>query len=150
MGIRNLRAICPNCGAKIHTQPKGLGHVSLWMNSGPLVKTGTQCPMCGVALTGRVMLAGNVAELADQGSMSLGPSVANASPGVVRDPSVVRARPEGDPNKVNVLPQNVRNALEASRARSENLQHMVDWLHSQSFYAVTVNDLYRYFKQQGL
>lgn len=65
MGIRNLRAICPNCGSKIHTRPRGLGHVT-WMNSGPLVQTGRQCPMCGIALTGRVDMS-NVAIAAASG-----------------------------------------------------------------------------------
>lgn len=45
MGMRNLRALCPNCGAKIHTQPKGLGHFT-WANSWFLVQTGTECPQC--------------------------------------------------------------------------------------------------------
>ena len=36
MGIKCLRAICPGCGGKIHTQPKGLGAVT-WMASGPLL-----------------------------------------------------------------------------------------------------------------
>lgn len=42
----NMRAICPNCGGKIHTQPKGLGHFT-WARSGPLVKTGTTCEHWG-------------------------------------------------------------------------------------------------------
>lgn len=62
MGLRNLRAICPNCGAKIHTQPKGLGHIT-WANSWVLAQTGTECPYCHVALTGKVTAAGR-AELA--------------------------------------------------------------------------------------
>jgi hypothetical protein len=53
MGIRNLRAICPACGGKIHTQPKGLGKVT-WANSGPMVETGGECQHCGVALSGKV------------------------------------------------------------------------------------------------
>lgn len=64
MGVMNLRAICPNCGGKIHTQPKGLGHVT-WMRSWFLVQTGTTCQHCGVALSGRVK-ADNKAELASQ------------------------------------------------------------------------------------
>jgi ribosomal protein S27AE len=64
MGLRNLRAICPNCGAKIHTQPKGLGKIT-WMNSGPLSETGKECPECGVALTGKVKMDGK-AELAEK------------------------------------------------------------------------------------
>jgi hypothetical protein len=49
VGFVNPRAICPNCGAKIHTQggvvgtATGLGH-----------RTGTVCPQCGVALSGKV------------------------------------------------------------------------------------------------
>jgi hypothetical protein len=62
MGIMNLRAICPNCGGKIHTQPKGIGHLT-WARSWFLVKTGTTCQNCGVALTGRVKVD-NRAELA--------------------------------------------------------------------------------------
>lgn len=98
MGIRNLRAICPNCGAKIHTQPKGLGHVSLWMNSGPLVKTGTQCPMCGVALTGKVLL-GNQAELAPQP-----PAPSVTRPEVPDETRVRRAKPRSvdDPQEYEV------------------------------------------------
>ena len=54
MGIMRMRAICPNCGGKIHTQAKGLGHFT-WMANGPLlVKTGTTCQFCGIALTGKV------------------------------------------------------------------------------------------------
>lgn len=56
MGVKNLRAICPNCGGKIHTQPKGfLGSIALAAN-GPMVKTGTVCQHCGVKLTGKVTL----------------------------------------------------------------------------------------------
>ncbi len=44
MGIINPRAICPNCGSKIHTQ----GGLFAFRHS-----TGTKCPNCGVALTGR-------------------------------------------------------------------------------------------------
>lgn len=62
MGLRNLRAICPRCGAKIHTQPKGLGKIT-WANSWFLVETGKQCPECGVALSGKVKMD-NKAELA--------------------------------------------------------------------------------------
>lgn len=53
MGIRNLRAICPNCGGKIHTQPKGFGHFT-WANSWMLVQTGSECQHCGIALNGKV------------------------------------------------------------------------------------------------
>jgi len=41
MGFWNPRAICPNCGAKIHTQSH---------------RTGTECPECHVALTGKMEL----------------------------------------------------------------------------------------------
>jgi hypothetical protein len=53
MGVRNMRAICPNCGGKVHTQPKGLGRVT-WLNSWFLVETGDHCQWCGVAFTGKV------------------------------------------------------------------------------------------------
>jgi len=62
MGLRNLRAICPNCGAKIHTQPKGIGRIS-WVNTWMFTETGQECPYCGVELTGNV-LPGQRAELA--------------------------------------------------------------------------------------
>lgn len=51
MGFWNPRAICPNCGAKIHTQAGG------WA-------TGRQCPACGVALTGTKTFFSNEAKLA--------------------------------------------------------------------------------------
>jgi hypothetical protein len=63
MGVRNLRAICPNCDGKIHTQPKGLGHIT-WANSWFLVQTGTECQWCGVTLSGKVGADGR-AQLAD-------------------------------------------------------------------------------------
>lgn len=63
MGMRSLRAICPNCGGKIHTQPKGLGHFT-WANSWMLVQTGSECQHCGVALSGKVA-ADNKAILAE-------------------------------------------------------------------------------------
>ena len=53
MGVRNMRAICPSCGSKIHTQPKGLGNLTIG-NSGALAQTGSECPNCGVALSGKV------------------------------------------------------------------------------------------------
>ena len=65
MGLRNLRAICPKCGAKIHTQPKGLGHFT-WANNWISVQTGTECPHCHIALTGKVT-AGNRAVAAGAG-----------------------------------------------------------------------------------
>lgn len=64
MGVMNLRAICPSCGGKIHTQPKGLGHFT-WARSWFLVQTGKECQHCGVALSGRVK-ADNRAELASE------------------------------------------------------------------------------------
>ena len=70
MGLRNLRAICPNCGSKIHTQPKGLGHIT-WANSWMNVQTGKECPYCGVALTGKVG-ADNRAELAGATQTTIG------------------------------------------------------------------------------
>jgi DNA-directed RNA polymerase subunit RPC12/RpoP len=70
MGLRSLRAICPNCGAKIHTQPKGLGHIT-WANSWITAQTGRECPYCGVALTGKVTAAGR-AELADGPKTTIG------------------------------------------------------------------------------
>lgn len=51
MGFWNPRAICPNCGAKIHTQPAD----DLTQILGAR-RTGTKCPQCGVELTGRVTL----------------------------------------------------------------------------------------------
>lgn len=67
MGVMNLRAICPNCGGKIHTQPKGLGHFT-WARSWFLVQTGTTCQHCGVALSGKVK-ADNKAELASEAQL---------------------------------------------------------------------------------
>lgn len=48
MGFWNPRAICPNCGAKIHTQSH---------------RTGTECPECHVALTGKMEFLGMKAKL---------------------------------------------------------------------------------------
>jgi hypothetical protein len=59
MGVLNPRAICPNCGAKIHTQQ------SIWPGS---KRTGTECPHCGVKLSGRVGALDNKAVLAGQQS----------------------------------------------------------------------------------
>lgn len=67
MGVMNLRAICPNCGGKIHTQPKGFGHFT-WARSWFLVQTGTTCQHCGVALSGKVK-ADNKAELASEAQL---------------------------------------------------------------------------------
>lgn len=55
MGLVNNRAICPECGGKIHTQGRGLG-VLLPIRSGIAVQTGTRCQHCGVALSGKVGL----------------------------------------------------------------------------------------------
>jgi DNA-directed RNA polymerase subunit RPC12/RpoP len=87
MGMMNLRAICPNCGGKIHTQPKGLGHFT-WMRSWFLVQTGTTCQHCGVALSGRVK-ADNKAELASAAAARGRPTAR----GVAREPR--RAAPAG-------------------------------------------------------
>lgn len=53
MGFMNQRAICPKCGGKIHTQARGIGHLT-WMRSGVLVKTGSECQWCGIKLSGKV------------------------------------------------------------------------------------------------
>ena len=55
--MRSLRAICPNCGGKIATRPKGLGNIT-WANSWLLAETGTECQFCGVALTGKITAGG--------------------------------------------------------------------------------------------
>lgn len=57
MGLVNPRAICPNCGGKIHTQGGLLGDVFGH-------RTGLVCQHCGVGLTGKVGRFSNVAELA--------------------------------------------------------------------------------------
>lgn len=65
MGFWNPRAICPSCGAKIHTHdPTGLLIVK---------RTGTKCPNCGVALTGKIGLD-NKAKLAPPSTAPRGPS----------------------------------------------------------------------------
>lgn len=46
MGLVNPRAICPSCGAKIHTQQV------IWMPG--TKRTGSVCPQCGVGLSGKV------------------------------------------------------------------------------------------------
>lgn len=58
MGLRSLRATCPKCGGKIHTRPKGLGHLT-WANSWFLAQTGSECQFCGVALTGKITAGGD-------------------------------------------------------------------------------------------
>jgi hypothetical protein len=55
MGLLNNRAFCPRCGGKVHTQARGLGHLT-WARSGLLVQTGSVCQHCGVALSGKVGL----------------------------------------------------------------------------------------------
>ena len=53
MGLMNNRAICPNCGGKIHTQSRGVGALTLG-SRGLLVQTGKECQHCGIALSGKV------------------------------------------------------------------------------------------------
>lgn len=53
MGFKTNRAICPSCGGKIHTQARGLAAFGVGV-SGPLVRTGTVCQWCGIALSGKV------------------------------------------------------------------------------------------------
>ncbi len=53
MGFKTNRAICPSCGGKIHTQARGIAALGVGI-SGPLVRTGTSCQWCGIALSGRV------------------------------------------------------------------------------------------------
>jgi hypothetical protein len=57
MGFMNPRAICPNCGGKIHTQPNAWGAL-FFSGVRPTfaVRTGSTCPFCGVALTGKVTI----------------------------------------------------------------------------------------------
>jgi hypothetical protein len=57
MGLRSLRATCPNCGGKIHTRPMGLGHLT-WANSWVFAQTGTECQHCNVPLTGKITPGG--------------------------------------------------------------------------------------------
>jgi DNA-binding NarL/FixJ family response regulator len=53
MGFKTNRAICPSCGGKVHTQARGIAALGVGV-SGPLVKTGTTCQWCGIALSGKV------------------------------------------------------------------------------------------------
>lgn len=76
VGVRNLRAICPNCGGKIHTQPKGLGRISLWGNSWFMVQTGTECQHCSQALTGKVKASGEAEAANGPKSYGAGPVAA--------------------------------------------------------------------------
>ena len=64
MGVRNLRAICPECGGKIRTEAKGLGHFTI-TSSWFLVKTPPQCPHCGTSLSGKVAASGKAITTAD-------------------------------------------------------------------------------------
>ena len=70
MGMLNNRAICPNCGGKIHTQARGLGHLTL-SRSGPPAQTGTECQFCGVALTGKVGIDNRAIRAEDAGKSFL-------------------------------------------------------------------------------
>jgi ribosomal protein L7/L12/DNA-directed RNA polymerase subunit RPC12/RpoP len=65
MGFVNPRARCPNCGAKIHTAPKGLGHLALFGRSSWMLQTGAECPYCGEALTGRVKPGGTAERMGE-------------------------------------------------------------------------------------
>ena len=53
VGFKTNRAICPSCGGKIHTQARGIAALGVGV-SGPLVRTGTRCQWCGIALSGKV------------------------------------------------------------------------------------------------
>ena len=66
MGFKNMPAICPSCGGKIHTEPEGrLGSIAMEVvgANGPMLKTGSTCEHCGAQLTGKVT-ARNYAVLA--------------------------------------------------------------------------------------
>jgi hypothetical protein len=66
MGFKNMPAICPSYGGKIHTEPKGfLGSIAMEVvgANGPMLKTGSTCAHCGAKLTGTVT-ARNYAVLA--------------------------------------------------------------------------------------
>jgi hypothetical protein len=68
VGVRNPRAFCPNCGAKIHTHRSytlaALTFRERWQ------RTGVECPQCHVPLTGKVTTFGNRAELANRAPTS--------------------------------------------------------------------------------
>lgn len=98
MGVGNVRVICPRCGAKIATQHKRLGRLSLWANSWLLVQTGTECPECGVKLTGKVKV-GIKAELAP----------AHASP-------------------LRLVPTPVATAVDDIRRQSVSTADLRDWI----------------------
>lgn len=57
MGILHPRVRCPNCGGKIHTYRdySVVGTDAQPLGGLSLTKTGTQCQLCGVPLTGRVI-----------------------------------------------------------------------------------------------
>jgi hypothetical protein len=59
MGMQNMRAICPQCGTKIHTEASAWGVLALGGRSGPMTRTGLECPGCGLALSGKVGFDGN-------------------------------------------------------------------------------------------
>lgn len=88
MGLRSLRATCPNCGGKIHTRPKGLGHLT-WANSWVLAETGTECQFCGVALTGKITAGGMavLAEVAPPPAFKAKPQALPSEPGWYPDPT---------------------------------------------------------------
>jgi hypothetical protein len=60
MGFWKPRAICPNCGSKIHTQDALPGPP---LPGGGIQRTGTQCPQCGIPLTGKVGFLSNTAQI---------------------------------------------------------------------------------------
>lgn len=86
MGLRSLRATCPNCGGKIHTRPKGPGHLT-WANSWVFAQTGTECQHCAVALTGKITAAG-MAVLAGAPAPKPAPQVAPSEAGWLPDPAL--------------------------------------------------------------
>lgn len=87
MGLRSLRATCPNCGGKIQTRPKGLGHLT-WANSWVFAQTGTECQHCSVKLTGKIT-AGGMAVLDEAKPASpRQPEVPPAGAGWAPDPAL--------------------------------------------------------------
>jgi len=77
VGFFNPRAICPNCGAKIHTQDALPGPR---FPGGGIQRTGKQCPQCGIPLTGKVGFLGNTAQI-DQARVKQGNKTATAATG---------------------------------------------------------------------
>jgi len=95
MGLRNLRATCPSCGGKIHTRPKGLGHIT-WANSWFLVQTGSECEHCGIALTGKVKADGRAEAVAEPKTTLLGFVKTNGpAPVAAAPPAIPPAEREG-------------------------------------------------------